>query len=198
MPHRVRPSTGFSLTELLLVVTLIGIFAAVLLPNANPSLYDRLQGAAYLVSSDLAYARGLAVMNNSTYRVTFDFTDNRYVLQYSGANPSLNTLPFSPFRLTTDSPTQQTTDFHDLPGLGGGVSLAAVGTTANPAQPLTQIEFGPLGQTTQTAPTVVWLSAGTGNAQRFISLSVNPVTGLADVKSYQGVGPPQSILPSGS
>jgi prepilin-type N-terminal cleavage/methylation domain-containing protein len=198
MPRRVRPPAGFSLTELLLVVTLIGIFAAVLLPNANPSLYDRLQGAAHLVSSDLAYARGLAVMNNSTYRVTFDFTNNRYVLQYSGANPALNTLPFSPFRQATDLPTQQTTDFRDLPGLGSGVSLAAVGTSASSAQPLTQIEFGPLGQTTQTAPTVIWLSAGKGTAQRYISLSVNPVTGLADVKTFQGVGPPQSILPSGS
>jgi prepilin-type N-terminal cleavage/methylation domain-containing protein len=198
MPQRVRPSAGFSLTELLLVVTLIGIFAAVLLPNANPSLYDRLQGAAHLVSSDLAYARGLAVTNNGTYRVTFDFTNDRYVLQYSGSNPALNNLPFSPFRLSTDAPTQQTTDFHDLPGLGGGVSLAAVGTTANPAQPLSQIEFGPLGQTTQTAPTVIWLSAGSGTAERFISVSVNPVTGLADVGTYQGVGPPQSILPSGS
>lgn len=198
MPRRVRPSAGFSLTELLLVVVLIGIFAAVLLPNANPSLYDRLQGAAHLVSSDLAYARGLAVMNNSTYAIAFDFTNNRYVLQHSGANPSLNTLPFSPFRLATDPPTQQTTDFHDLPGLGGGVALAAVGTSGGSPQPLTQIEFGPLGQTTQTAPTVIWLSAGTGTAEHYIYLSVNPVTGLADVKTFQGVGPPQSILSSGS
>jgi hypothetical protein len=52
------------------------------------------------------------------------------------------------------------------------------------------VEFGPLGETTRTEYTFVWLSAGRGAAKRYIFLYVNPVTGLTTIGSYSGYGPP--------
>lgn len=189
---------GYSLVELLMVITLMSIAAALALPSVNPGIHDQLQGAAEIVAGDLAYARGLAVTNNGTYRFTFDLTNSAYTLVYSGSDPSLKTLPSNPFQAPGADPTQYTVALSQLPSLGGSVQLAAVGTSGTNPAPQTTIEFGPYGSTTQSAATVVWLSAGAGAAQRFISVSVNPVTGLATIGPFEGTGPPSSILGSGS
>ena len=47
--------------------------------------------------------------------------------------------------------------------------------------PLTQIEFGPLGSTTESDETVIWFSAGSGTTEQNVGVFVNPVTGLATV-----------------
>jgi prepilin-type N-terminal cleavage/methylation domain-containing protein len=193
MPGR-RQSAAFSLVELLIVIALMGIVAALALPSMSPAIHDQLEGAAQVVAHDLAYARGLAVANNSSYRFTFDFANDQYVLRYSGANPALTTLPPNPFQMPGGDPTQYVVKLSDLAMLGGRVQLAAVGTMGSRPAPQTDLEFGPLGSTTRPDPTVIWLSAGVGNAQRFISVSVNPVTGLATVNAFTGSGPPASLL----
>jgi hypothetical protein len=56
-----------------------------------------------------------------------------------------------------------------------------------------------MGATTQTQPTVVWLSAATGAAARYISVSINPATGLATVGGFQAAAPTQgTAAPSGA
>jgi prepilin-type N-terminal cleavage/methylation domain-containing protein len=124
--RRRRQSAAFSLIELLIVISLMGIMAALTIPNANTGLHDRLQGAAHIVAADLAYVRSLAVTNNSRYRLTFDIAQNRYLLEHSGAVGALDVLPSNPFHATDDVPTRQTIDLDDLPSLGGGASLLAV------------------------------------------------------------------------
>jgi prepilin-type N-terminal cleavage/methylation domain-containing protein len=192
---RRRPSAaGFSLVELLIVITLMGILAALALPNVNAGIHEQLAGAAEVIAGDLAYARGLAVSNNSSYRFTFDLANNQYVLRYSGVNPALATLPSNPFQTPGGDPTQYTVKLGDLSMLGGKVQLAAVGTMGSAPTAQTLLEFGPLGGTTSSNPTVIWLSAGAGNALRYISVSVNPVTGLASVNDFTASGPPGSIV----
>jgi prepilin-type N-terminal cleavage/methylation domain-containing protein len=184
-----RHSAGYSLVELLIVVTLIGIMAGLLLPTTNPSIRDQLQMAAEILAGDVAYARNLAVANGSQYRLTFDSTNQQYVLQHSGTNTALNTLPYSPYRLSTDSATQQTTRFAELPHVGAPVRIHAVSANSTPVTTVTDLEFGPLGQTTRTTETVIWLAAGTGTATRYISVRVNPITGLNWVENFQGSAP---------
>jgi prepilin-type N-terminal cleavage/methylation domain-containing protein len=198
MPSRRPQPAGYSLVELLMVITLMSIAAALALPSVNPGIHDQLQGAAEIVAGDLAYARGLAVTNNGTYRFTFDLAHNSYTLTYSGADPALATLPSNPFQAPGSDPTQYVVSLGQLPSLGGSVQLAAVGTSGGNPTPQTTIEFGPYGSTTQAAPTAVWLSAGAGVAERFISVSVNPVTGLATIGPFQGSGPPAVIMGAGS
>ncbi|HXT60892.1 MAG TPA: GspH/FimT family pseudopilin [Pirellulales bacterium] len=194
MPCRRPSSAGFSLVELLIVVALMGILAALALPNVNAGIHEQLEGAAEVIAGDLAYARGLAVSNNSNYRITFDLANNQYVLRYSGANPALAALPANPFQAPGGDPTQYAVKLDDLSMLGGKVQLAAVGTLGSSPAAQTLLEFGPLGGTTSADPTVIWLSAGLDSATRYISVSVNPVTGLASVNDFTASGPPAAIM----
>jgi hypothetical protein len=59
-----------------------------------------------------------------------------------------------------------------------------------PGQSTTSVEFGPLGGTTSTYQSVIWLSCGAGSAQRFQCIAVDPVTGLVTIAT------PVSALPT--
>jgi len=187
----IRRAGGLTLIELLMTIAILGILAAILIPQFTSDLPDRLNAGAQVVSADFDYARSLAVSNNSSYLVTFDTANNLYFLRHSGANGQFNTLPPSPFRQTDDPVDKQTTKLSALPFPEPGIRLAAVVQMQGSAQATTSLEFTPLGGTTSTNPTVVWLSCGGGATQRFISIAVDPVTGLVSI------GPPVSALPMG-
>ena len=181
---------GFTLLELLLTIAVIGILAAALIPQLSSDLPERLSYGAQVISSDLDYARALAVANNSKYRVSFEPNNNRYSLKHSGTDSAFNKLPPSPFRLNSDASDTQTTDLAKLPLPEPPVRLVAVVRMQSNGQSTTEIEFTPLGSTTAAYQTVVWLTCGGGALQRFISVTVNPVTGLTEI------GPLAGALPS--
>ena len=191
-----RQSAGFSLIELLIVIAVIGILAGLVLPRSNPSLYDQLRSVAQILRTDLAYGRSLAVTNNSTYRITFDTTDNRYILEHSGSRAALDTLPDSPFRDPDDPPERHVVDLDALPHIGPGVRIVSAATSGALVARVADVEFGPLGETTRTSPTVVWLAAGYGLDTRYLSLTINPVTGLTDLEYRATEGPPAGVVAS--
>jgi len=177
---------------LLIVITLIGIMTAMAIPSAQPATGDQLRAGANVMLADLDFARSLAIANDSKYRVSFDVAGNRYLLTHSGSDSSLDQLPSPLFPSADDTSTQQVTRFDDLPNLRStSVILLGAATTGTTSTMLSDVEFGPLGQTTQTETTVIWLTAGAGAAQRYISLQINPVTGLVSV------GAILKALPSG-
>lgn len=180
---------GFTLIELLIVIALMGILAGVVLPSSSPSLHDQLQSAAKILATDLAYARSLAVTHGSTYRVSFDTKNNRYVLRHSGTNPALDTLPASPFRNPDDPPDEHVVNLADLPRMAAPVELVGAAVSNGSLIRTDHVEFGPLGETTESAPTMIWLSAGPAGDKRYIVVYVNPITGLATVGPYSGTGP---------
>src|ERR1043165_8289380 len=104
-----QANTGFTLVEVLMVVLLVSVLAAIVLPSMNPGVYDQLLAAAEVVATDLAYGRSLAVTNNDTYRFTFDLTNNQYWLEYTGSNSALATLPSSPFFSAASTSQKQIT-----------------------------------------------------------------------------------------
>jgi prepilin-type N-terminal cleavage/methylation domain-containing protein len=189
-PSGRRQSAGFSLIELLIVIAVMGILAALVLPKSDPSLYDQLRSAAQILRTDLAYGRSLAVTNNSTYRLAFDTTNNRYILEHSGSRAGLDTLPESPFRRPGDPPNQHIVELGELPLVGSGVRLVAATSSGAVIAPVSDVEFGPLGETTRTSPTVIWLAAGFDSDTRYLALRVNPVTGLTDLRYCAAEGPP--------
>ncbi len=175
---------------MLLTLAVLGILAAVLIPQLSGDLPERLSAAAQVISTDLDYARSLAVSNNTSYQITFYPPQNEYVLRHSGTNPQFHTLPRSPFRQSDDAVTQQTTALSELPIPEPRVRLIAALRMQGGGQSVTQVEFTPLGGTTSGNPTVLWLACGNGSLKRFQSISIDHVTGLATI------GSPVTALPS--
>ena len=175
---------------MLFVVAIIAVFAGLVVSSAEPPLNNQIRSTAELLATDVAYCRGLAVMNNSNYSLTFDVTNNLYTLAHSGTNTALDVLPDSPFRRAVDPPDQHVVQLGNTDGLGSGnVSLSAIMIGGTLASSLEILDFGPYGETSNAAATTIWLTAGTGSAQRYIAVTVDPVSGLAWVGDLQARGP---------
>ena len=190
-PDGSRFSRGVTLVELLIVASILGILVGLVLVRFEPGIADQLQAAGQVVVSDVAYCRSLAIANDSKYRLVFDVTTNRYWLEHSGTNSVLNTLPESPFRIAGEVATKQTTDLAKLPLLNSPIALAAVRKVgATTEQNATSIEFDSLGALTQSERAIIWLSAGSSTSRRYISIDINPVTGIAELGDLQVAAPP--------
>ena len=195
--NRRSAAYAFTLVELLIVILVIAVMAAVVIPRGDPLGQEQLLAAGEAVVGDLAYARSLAVANDSRYRITFDLPGNRYALEHSGSDSSLNTLPVTAWRRSEDASTQQVTDLDELPRIGSPPRLLAVGAYTNQtATPISALEFGPLGQLTQGNDVVIWLSISAGGAEGYLPLAINATTGLTTVGQYSGYGPPAALLTS--
>ena len=194
MPHGRRQPAGFSLIELLIVVAVMGILAALVMPGSTANYYEQLRAAAQIFRTDLAYGRSLAVSNNSSYQFTFDPEQNRYVLEHNGTNPALNTLPDTPFRQPDDPADQHVVNLAQLPHMGPTVRLMVAAADSGTPTRVDDLEFGPLGETTRSQPTVIWLAVGQGTDTRYLTVTVDPVTGLAEFGAYTNIGPPSGLL----
>lgn len=189
-PHCAPTRRAFSLVELLIVLSIVGVLAALIVPHLDPGMQSQLESAGEIVAGDLAYARSLAVANNSSYEITFNPSGNRYTLRHSGGNTLLDALPPSPHHHPDDPPDEQITDFDELPHLGPAARLEVVLRMTSPPQQVASVEFGPLGETTRSEPTVIWLSIGGGDGQRRLPIRIDPISGLADVGRLQAAPPP--------
>jgi len=198
MAARKRQPRGFSVFELVLALLVMTILVGLVLTSANAGLHDSLMSAAQILAGDIQYARNLAVVNGDTYRITFDTVLDQYVLSYSGTNTALATLPPSPFHTSSDTPTQQVVQLTNLPHVGPPAQLEAAFAQGNTSTQVTNVEFGPLGETTQTADTIIWLSAGAGAAMRHISVHVNAVTGLSTIENFQAQSPFATVTATSS
>ncbi len=178
---------------------MVGIFAGAMIPQLEPGNAEQLEGAAQILSADLAYARNLSVSHGSNYELTFFLDANRYVLQHSGTNSLLDALPPSAFKSPNDPATEQSTDLDDLPRIGQAASFVAVLTLTPGPVYVSDVEFGELGETTRSEPTVIWLRCGAGADTIYLSVTVDPVTGLSsigDIQSAAPPSPPQTSQPS--
>jgi len=182
------------LIELLIVIAILGILVGLVLPEADANYYDQVRALAHILRTDLAYGRSLAVANNSSYRFTFDTAQNRYLLEHSGSNAALDVLPDGPFHNPGDPPGQHIVDLDELPHLGPTVQILTVAKSLAAPQRVAEVEFGPLGETTRSEKTVVWLSIGHGLDTRYITLTIDPVTGLAEIGEYTSEGPLAAVL----
>ena len=180
---------AFTLVELLLVIALIGIIAGALLPSFQPAVAEQLASAARIIAADTMYCRDLAVGNSSKYTLTFDPANNRYWLEHSGDNSSLDTLPVQPFSGSGSTSTRHVVNLDDLPNLAVPVRLIGVESVGPSVQSVTTLEIGPMGETTRPDPTRIWLASGSGEEKLYISLQVDPVTGLVAEGDVQAEAP---------
>ena len=70
-PRRSRRQAGFSVTELMVVVAILGLLAALAAPNMGAMIRtQRLKTASFDIFSSLAYARSEAIKRNTSVTLT--------------------------------------------------------------------------------------------------------------------------------
>ena len=85
-----QPQSGFTITELLIVLTLIGILSAISMPTLKEfAVTRRLKASTYTIRSLLAFARDMAITDQTAHLVVFDLDNGRCWLASSETfNPS--------------------------------------------------------------------------------------------------------------
>lgn len=184
-----QSAAAFTLVELLIVIVLVGVMASLAIVASSSTATEHLRWAAKVVAAELDYARGLAIGTNSQYRVEFDVAGNRLMLRHSGADSTLDALPQTPFRRSDDPPDRQYLRLDELPGLATPVRLLGAQTKVAIAPQVGFMEFGPYGETAHHSDTIIWLTHGRGEAQRYIPVAVDHLTGLASVGDIQAAPP---------
>jgi general secretion pathway protein H len=79
-------SKGFTLIEIIIVVVILGIAAAVVVPTISSAADMQVRSAANRISADLDYAKGLAITHQSFYTIVFDESGESYeILDSTGS-----------------------------------------------------------------------------------------------------------------
>lgn len=79
--HRPQEMRGFTLVELIVVLTIIALIAGMALPRFHNSVYRaRAQTSAYRIAADIRLAQRLANHRSASISVVFDPAANSYAL----------------------------------------------------------------------------------------------------------------------
>jgi len=181
------PHLGITLVEVMIVVLIMGIVASSLITSFGANSPDSLKAAAQILAADLDYARSLAVSNSSSYRV--EFRNDAYILSHSGGNTALNNLPDSAFRRPGADRTTLVVAFDELPSLGTPIAIVAAVTDDSSPEIVSAVEFGSMGQTTESQPTLVWLTTTGGSSPIYLPIDIHPITGMAEIGEITATPP---------
>lgn len=173
-----RPA-AYTLIEMLIVMTVIGILASIVLPAIGNGPSVGLMAAGRILASDLRLASDLAVQYGTQYTVTFDVAKNQYQLTLtgSGSPPPLQNpqappgTPAGVYIVSIGQIDGSSTD-------SNGVRLLTAKLKAG-GQSMTNISFGPLGGTGpgRTDDTEIWLIDGPSQNPRYLRITVTAITG---------------------
>lgn len=116
---------GYTLIELTAVLMIVAILTAITLPPLH-TIFDRfmLEEAAWRLARDLRQAQQLAVVQEETFHVQFQYSLNRYVIRRSGETWAVVELPPG-IKMEATSFTRNEVFFYPsgAPSMGGTIPL---------------------------------------------------------------------------
>lgn len=92
----IRKPRGYTLIEVLITVTIMGMAAAIVVPNMMKGGTLGVQAGARMIIADLLYAQNEAMAQQSVRRVVFDSDDNSYRVERYDAGANTWVLEFNP------------------------------------------------------------------------------------------------------
>ena len=155
---------GFTLVELLIVIMIMAIAAAVAMPMMGETDSTRLTCAARLLVADLDFAKMESITHADDPRVVvFDQGTHSYHIAASSApsTPITNIIANQPY----------TVQF----GTGRAAKLTGVTIQSYSLDGDNQLEFGSFGQLDQTTTATITLQAGSAT----ITVQIDPISGEA-------------------
>lgn len=91
-----RSNKGYTLIEVLIVVTIMGLAAAIIVPNMMQGGTLGVQAGARMIIADLLFAQNEAMAQQNTRRVVFDTTTNSYRVEKYDSSATAWVLEFNP------------------------------------------------------------------------------------------------------
>ena len=175
-PRRRRRGTAalsdqaFTLVEMIIVVLIVGIAAALALPMFGQTDLTRLRSAAGLLAADLGYAQIESIAHGDDLRiVVFDQDANSYRIATAADPDTPITNPIGNLPYTTTF------------GAGRARDLAGVTIQGYDLAGDDRIQFGIYGQLDQATVATITLAAGGAS----VTISIDPTSGEVSVGPIQ-------------
>lgn len=196
-----KRQTAFTVVEMLIVVVIVCIAAALAIPMVNSSRSVKLSSAAQMVMSDLMYAQNYAIANQKYVYIAFKSSSNYRIYTWTPGGAQPDDASFVPTNASQCILGPNSTRMWvNLGGTGaadplGSVYIRSANNTDPDSQPTPPqvIGFDPLGQTRnnqgslRTDATSVVIStakASSSNASTapIITLTIQPYSDEITVK----------------
>jgi prepilin-type N-terminal cleavage/methylation domain-containing protein len=151
------PGPAFTLAELIVVMVILGVMAALVIPYASSNSGTQAQAAARMLTADIEYAQNLATVTQGWVQVNFDAANKHYWITNASGDVA--------------HPITQKSKYEFFFG-GSGFDKV---TLANPSFGGPNLRFGPLGDPVSGGSVKVVAGATS------YTITVAPVTGKATV-----------------